>query len=46
MLAIHIQQYIKKIIHHDQMGVIPRMQGFFQHPQIIQCDAPYKQIEE
>ena len=29
ILANQIQKHIKRIIHHDQVGFIPRMWGFF-----------------
>ena len=29
ILADRIQQHIQKLIHHDQVGFVPRMQGLF-----------------
>ena len=35
ILAKRIQQHIKKLIHHDQVGFIPRIQGFFNTCKLI-----------
>ena len=39
ILANRIQQHIKRIIHHNQMG--PRDARILQYMQINQCDTPY-----
>ena len=52
-VANQIQQYIKKVIHHTQVGYFPGMQGCFNICKSIndiswidQNDIPHEQIEE
>lgn len=47
MLANQIQPYVKRIIHHDQLGVFLGIQGWFNvKKKIHQCNLPYEQTKK
>ena len=47
ILVNHIQQYIKKIIHHDEVQFIPEMQGWYNiHKSINEINHKNKRKEK